>query len=258
MPLNLLPSAMNAEQFAKAIAITPKEILSSNSKLRKDGIQNITMPSYKGYYLSNGKLTEKDTCPNAGACKAYCYAGAAGLAGGGTYRFRASMVKHSRNLNYVMNDPFEFANQLVREIKIKRNLRAVRWHDSGDIMSEGYWGVMKAVMNALPNVQFYCYTKQISFMKSRTDIPANFTYVFSTGGTEDHLIDTQKDRHAKIFHSRQALRDAGYSDGTNTDRLASNPQFQKIGLVIHQNHKAMPKFRKMIAKLNKPKLLQVA
>ena len=256
MPYCLLPSAMNAVQFAEAIAVTPKEILSSNSKLRADGIQNVTMPSFKGYYVKNGFLAEKVTCPNAGACKSYCYAGAAGIAGGGTYRFRASMVKHSRNLNYVMNNPYDFADQLISEIatKAKRKLRAVRWHDSGDIMDVGYWGVMKAVMTALPHVQFYAYTKAISFMKSRDDIPANFTFVFSTGGTEDALIDTAKDRHAHIFHSRSALRAAGYSDGTNTDRLASNPKFQKIGLVIHQNHKAMPRFRKMIERINKPKL----
>ena len=255
MPLNLLPSAMNASQFAEAIAVTPKEILSSNLKLRADGIQNVTMPSYKGYYLQGNNLTEKVTCPNAGACKGYCYAGAAGIAGGGTYRFRASMVKHSRNLNYCMNNPFDFAEQLIREIatKAKRKLRAVRWHDSGDIMDAGYWAVMCNVMNALPHVQFYAYTKAISFMKSRDDIPANFTCVFSTGGTEDALIDTLKDRHAHIFHSRKALRAAGYSDGTNTDRLASNPKFQKIGLVIHQNNKAMPRFRKMIERINKPK-----
>jgi hypothetical protein len=248
---------MNAVQFAEAISVTPKEILSSNSKLRADRIQNVTMPSFKGYYLKNGFLTEQTTCPNAGVCKGYCYAGASGHAGGGTYRFRDSMVKHSRNLNYVMNKPFDFADQLVREIatKAKRNLRAVRWHDSGDIMSEGYWGVMKAVMNSLPNVKFYCYTKQVSFLKSRNDIPANFTYVFSFGGTEDHLIDTQKDRHCKIFYSRAALRAEGYSNGTDTDRLASNSEFQKIGLVIHQNTKAMPRFRKMIRKLNMPKLL---
>jgi hypothetical protein len=65
------------------------------------------------------------------------------------------------------------------------------------------------------------------------------------------LIDIEKDRHAKIFHSRQALRDAKYSDGTHTDRLAANPKFVKVGLTIHQNHKAMPKFRKMIKRINK-------
>ena len=252
----LLPTDMTAEAFAKAISVIPKEILSSNSKLRADGIQNITLPAYKGYYLSGGKLVAQVTCPNAGACKAYCYAGVAG-----TYGFVNSMVKHSRNLNYVMNKPFDFVNQLVEEIKVKaRNpkFRAVRFHDSADIMSEGYWGVMKAVMNALPNVNFYCYSKMIKFIKSRNDIPANFTIVFSVGGTEDHLIDTENDRHAKVFHSRSALRKAGYSDGTNTDRLAANSKFKKIGLVVHGNYKAMPKFRKMVERINKPKLAKVA
>lgn len=249
--LKLIPSGFTSTQFRDAIAITPKEILSSNSKLRVDGISNITIPAYKGYYISNGKLSELTTCPNAGVCKAYCYAGANG---GGTYKFSNSMIKHSRNLNYVMNKPFEFAEQLIHEITVKaRNpkFRAIRFHDSGDWINEGYWGVMRAVMLALPNVQFYCYSKAISFLKSRTDMPSNFTVVFSVGGVEDHLIDTENDRHAKIFHSRKALRDAGYSDGTNTDRLAANSKFKKIGLVIHQNHKAMPKFRKMIARINK-------
>lgn len=253
MAFSLLPSSMTADAFAKAIAITPKEILSSNGKLSKDKIQNVTLPAFMGYYLNDGKLTEKITCPSAGACKAYCYAGASGHSkgGGGTYRFSGSMIKHSRNLNYVMNNPFDFADQLIREIKSKRNLRACRFQDSGDIFSEGYWGVMKAVMNACPYVQFYAYSKQIQFIKSRKDIPANFTVVFSFGGKDDRLIDVNKDRHAKVFHSRQALRDAGYSDGTHTDRLACNPKFQKIGLVVHTNLLALPKIRNMIKKINK-------
>lgn len=245
----LLPTDMTAEAFAKAISVTPKEILSSNSKLRADGIQNITMPAFKGYYLHGGKLTVQNTCPGAKACKAYCYAGVAG-----TYGFVGSMVKHSRNLNYVMNKPFEFVEQLIHEISVKAKnpkFRAVRWHDSGDVFSEGYWGVMKAVMAALPHVRFYAYTKMVSFFKGRSDIPANFTIVFSVGGTDDALIDTENDRHAKVFHSRSALRKAGYSDGTNTDRLAANPKFKKIALVVHGNHKAMPKFRRMVERNNK-------
>lgn len=245
----LLPTDMTAEAFAKAISVTPKEILSSNSKLRADGIQNITMPAFKGYYIHGGKLKVQTTCPEAKACKAYCYAGVAG-----TYGFVGSMVKHSRNLNYVMNKPFEFAEQLIHEISVKAKnpkFRAVRWHDAGDAFSEGYWGVMKAVMNALPNVKFYAYSKMVSFFKGRTDIPSNFHVVFSMGGTEDHLIDTENDRHAKVFHTRQALRDAGYSDGTNTDRLAASGKYKKIALVVHGNHKAMPKFRRMVAKINK-------
>jgi hypothetical protein len=251
--MKLIPTGYSETDFLNAISIAPKVILTSNSKLRKDGLVNITMPAYAGYYVSNGKLTKQITCPSAGVCKAYCYAGVNGM---GTYKFSGSMIKHSRNLNYVMNNPFDFANQLIAEIDKKsksKGFRAVRFHDAGDWMSEGYWGVMKSVMNALPHVKFYCYSKMISFIKSRNDLPKNFTVVFSIGGTEDHLIDKNKDRHSMIFPSRQALRDAGYSDATHSDRIASNPKYQKIGLVIHQNHFTMPKFRKMITKINASK-----
>jgi hypothetical protein len=243
-----VPSSMTANAFANAIMKRPDSILSANSKLRKDGIYNVTMPAARASYVVQGTLTELNTCPSAGACKAYCYASS------GTYLFHNSMVKHGRNLQFLMDDAFGFAEQLTTEIasKAKRGkLRAVRWNDSGDFFSEGYWGVAKAVMLALPHVQFYAYSKRVAFFKSRTDIPANFTVIFSLGGTEDALIDTENDRHAKVFESRSMLRASGYSDGTHTDRLAANPKFKKIAFVIHGNYKAMPKFRKMIARINK-------
>ena len=234
----LLPSNTSPEKFARDIAITPKKILSGNSKLRKDKIFNITLPAYNGYYLLNGKLTKQITCPSASACLSVCYAGL-----GGTYGFSASMIKHSRNLNYMLNNPFEFANQLVSEISKIKNLRAIRWNDSGDFFSEGYWGVAKEVMKALPHVNFYAYTKMVQFFKSRTDIPSNFTLIYSYGGKHDPLINPE-DRHARIFSSRATLRKAGYSDGTHTDRLAANPKFTRIGLVVHGNWLAMHKLRK--------------
>lgn len=244
----ITPSAMTVAAFAKAISKRPSEILSANSKLRKDGIANITMPAAKGAYVNNGKIESVITCPSAGSCLALCYASS------GTYLFRNSMVKHSRNLQFFMDDPFEFANQLIAEIGKKaarKGFRAIRWHDSGDFFSEGYWGMAKAVMEAHPNVQFYAYTKRVSFFKGRTDIPANFSPVYSFGGREDNLIDMENDRHARIFETRKALRDAGYSDGSNSDRLAANPTHKKIGLVIHGNHKAMPKLRNIVKRLNK-------
>lgn len=242
----LLPSNTHASEFRQKIAIRPKEILSSNGKLKKDGIWNVTLPAFEGYYLNKGNLTRVQTCPSAGVCKSYCYAGV-----GGTYGFYASMIKHSRNLNYLMNDPFAFADQLVKEIQSKRNLRAIRFNDSGDVFSEGYWGVIKSVCNALPNTRFYAYTKRVQFFKAKTDIPPNFTIVFSQGGLEDNLIDHTHDRHARVFSSRAALRAAGYSDGTHTDRLACDPKYRKIGLVIHGNHFALPRLRTYAAKGSK-------
>jgi hypothetical protein len=156
-----------------------------------------------------------------------------------------------------MNHPFEFADKLSAEIQTKakhtKHFRAIRWNDSGDTFSEGYWGVMKAVMAENPTVQFYAYSKCVSFWKAKqasNDVPSNMTVVFSYGGLEDHLIDPMKDRHAKVFANRAALRAAGYSDGTNTDRLAANPKYSKLGLVIHGNRLALPKLRRMAAKLS--------
>jgi hypothetical protein len=244
----ITPSAMTPDAFAKAIVARPSEILSANSKLRKDGISNITMPAAKGAFVKNGKIESVITCPSAGTCLALCYASS------GTYLFRNSMVKHSRNLQFFMDDPFEFANQLISEISKKasrKGFRAIRWHDSGDFFSEGYWGMAKMVMNALPHVQFYAYTKRVSFFKNRTDIPSNFSPVYSYGGKEDGMIDLENDRHARIFETRAALRAAGYSDGSNSDRLAANPKHRKIGLVIHGNFKAMPKLRRIVKRINK-------
>ena len=251
------PPKLSAEAFANAIQIRPETILTSNSKLRLDGIHNVTMPAARASVMIGGSLQVINTCPSAGQCLSVCYASS------GTYLFGNSMVKHARNLQYLLDDPFAFADQLIAEIatKAKRNPKLkVRWNDSGDIFNKGYWGVMVAVMKALPEVSFYAYSKRVSFLKAH-EWPANFSPVFSMGGTEDHLIDTSKDRHAAIFSSRATLRAAGYSDGTHTDRLASNPKFQKIGLVIHGNHKAMPKLRKLAVNMeatSKRKAFQAA
>ena len=236
-----LPPKLTPDAFAKAIKVRPSTILTSNSKLSKDGIHNVTMPAARASVVIGGKLQIMNTCPSAGQCLNLCYASS------GTYLFTHSMVKHARNLQFLLDDPFGFADQLIAEIetKAKRNPKLkVRWNDSGDIFNEGYWAVMVHVMKSLPEVSFYAYSKRVSFLKSK-EWPSNFSAVFSQGGTEDHLIDTSKDRHAAIFSSRATLRAAGYSDGTHTDRLASNRKFIKIGLVAHGNWLALHKLRKV-------------
>jgi hypothetical protein len=233
-----IPPKLTPNEFAKAIVKRPKRILASNGKLRKDGIHNITLPAAKASVLVKGKLQEMVTCPSAGQCLSVCYAQS------GTYLFNKAMVKHTANLQFLLDDPFEFANQLMDEIKSIRRLRAIRWHDSGDFFSEGYWGVAKAIMNTLHHVQFYAYTKQVRFFKGRNDLPSNFTLIYSYGGKDDALIDPAVDRHSQIFSSVSSLRKAGYSDGTHTDRLAANPRYRKIGLVVHGNWLAMHKLKR--------------
>jgi hypothetical protein len=249
-----IPRSMTPAQFAEAIQVRPAKILTSNSKLAKDGIHNVSFPAYKASVVMNGKLTEYKTCPSAGVCKSFCYASQS------TYLFRLSMVKHTRNLQYLIDDPVGFVNQLNAEIASKRNLKAVRIHDSGDWSSNFHWNALRKVMLDNPKVRFYCYTKMVSFMREKAmhgEIPANFTYVFSYGGTEDHLINHETDRHARIFNSRRELREAGYTEAYNSDIPASNPKTMRVGLITHGNHLAMNRLKRIVGKMKAPTSLDI-
>jgi hypothetical protein len=238
-----VPRYFSQDEWMQRIQIRPKTILSSNSKLKVDGIYNLSFPAFRAAVVINGELAEFQTCPNAGACATYCYAQS------GSYVFGNVRIKHTQNLQYLLDDPFAFADQLVTEIlnKIKYNkkFRVVRINDSGD-MNTALWAVMRNVMNRLPHVQFYAYTKQVSFMKSeklKGNIPDNFTYVLSFGGLEDKLINKRTDRHSAIFPSVEALQAAKYSDAHKSDVPASDKSLKNIGLVVHGNHKAIGKIR---------------
>jgi hypothetical protein len=243
MNTNHVPKYFTASEWKERIQVRPSKILASNSKLRKDGIHNISFPAFRASVVVNGELEEFKTCPNAGACAAFCYARS------GAYTFSNVRLKHTQNLQFLLDDPFSFADQLVKEIQTKvkhtPGFRAIRINDSGDL-NTALWTVMKQVMIRLPNVKFYAYTKQISFMKAETakgNIPANFTYVCSFGGLEDNLIDKEVDRHSVIFPNRKALRAAKYTEAYHSDIPASNPNTRKVGLVLHGNHLAIHKLK---------------
>jgi hypothetical protein len=159
------------------------------------------------------------------------------------------MVKHAKNLNFVMNHKNEFIEQMVTEIQRKRNLTAVRWHDSGDFFSKEYYMILREVMIKLPDVKFYAYTKSVNLFESLESdgfIPMNFTYVYSFGGKHDKKIDVKKHRHSKIFNSDAELKKAKYTHSSmeNGDRPASDKKIKKIGLVIHASGAYMKMFER--------------
>lgn len=242
-----VPGYFTASEWKEKIQIRPKTILASNSKLHKDGIWNISFPAFRASVVINGELEEFKTCPNAGACVNYCYARSS------AYLFANVRLKHTQNLQFLLDDPFGFADQLMKEIasKVKhvKNFRAVRINDSGD-MNSSLWTVMRQVMLQMPTVKFYFYTKQVSFFKSEAakgNVPANATYVFSFGGLEDHLIDKAVDRHSAIFNTRRALRAAKYTEAYHTDIPASNRKVLRVGLKIHGNWLALHKLKERAA-----------
>lgn len=114
-------------------------------------------------------------------------------------------------------------------------MERVRIHDSGDFFDTEYIHAWLSIMRANPETQFYAYTKMISVFKyyaKRGILPANFTVIYSYGGTQDKLIDKAVDRHSWVFPSLYALRKARYAAANVNDAVAlgKNP---RIGLVYH-------------------------
>jgi hypothetical protein len=217
--------------------LRPATLLSSNSELRPDGIYNWSIPALAAK-LSNG--TNIKTCPNAGACATVCYAR------NGTYNFSNVKGRHTRNLEYILEDPQGWFAQMLEEVsKPKMKGKHVRIHDAGDFFSQDYLEMWLKLARLVPEVTFYCYTKEVSMFKRvlAEGCPNNFKYLFSMGGKEDHLIDKENDRHAEVFPDDAAILDAGYMNQDASDLLAITLPTNKIG--IPQNN--IPQFRKRLA-----------
>jgi len=85
-----------------------------------------------------------------------------------------------------------------------------------------------------PNVLFYAYTKHVSDVKEYRALgllPNNIKFIFSFGGTEDQLINTESERHSVVFDSYESMLKAGYTDCTKNDLNALKTL--KVGLIYH-------------------------
>lgn len=200
----------------------PKKLLTQNSELRPDGIFNWTLPAF-GVRLTNG--TTMNVCPNAGACASFCYARS------GTYNFSNVKRRHVQNLEYILEDPDGWFDQMLAEVqKPKMKGKHIRIHDAGDFFSEDYLHLWTRIAELTPDVTFYCYTKEVSMFKRQVNFPNNFKYLFSMGGKEDHLVDLENDRHAEVFKDDAAILDAGYGNQDASDLLAITLPTNKIGI----------------------------
>ena len=187
---------MTAAQWKAAISKRPSKLLASNGKLAKANIHQFSIPAAEASIIKGGEVSIMKTCPQAGACLNFCYAQV------GSYAFKASLVAHTRNLQFALDLPFDFADQMIAEIKRKRVVHAIRIHDSGDFFSRAYFMVWKSIMEACPETNFYAYTKMVPLFKkldAEGMLPKNFTVIYSQGGKFDNLIDKSKDRHSHVF-----------------------------------------------------------
>lgn len=166
------------------------------------------------------------TCPLAGECAKGCYARQ------GAYTWSNVSQAFERRLQLARSPGF--VATIVAELQ-RRQPDYVRVHDSGDFFSQSYFQDWRAIALSQPAVQFYAYTKMVPLFKRLTALgalPANFTLIYSYGGSADALIDPQTDRHSVVFASHAERVAAGYADATENDLIACGPELC-IGLVYH-------------------------
>ena len=190
-------------------------LLTQNSKLKKTSLAN-------NRRVFNFGIPAQSTCLWADKCKDYCYASK------GAYIWSNVKPAFQRRLDCTKTN--DFIPMMIGEILSKKATH-IRIHDSGDFYSREYLHKWFKIMESLPQVEFYAYSKSLPlFVNER--LPKNFTLIKSIGGKRDDLIDFKKDRHAKIFKTEQDLISAGYINASDDDLKAITAN-KLVGLVIH-------------------------
>lgn len=177
----------------------------------------------------NDKLTGKITCPFAGSCLSLCYAKK------GMYRF--GNVERALSKRYEASKQADFVERISNELsKVKKDKQIyVRIHDSGDFYSPSYFQKWLEIARLNPSIRFYAYTKSHSFIRGNFELPENMDLIFSLGSTKDELINQDTERHSKIFQTEKEMQEAGYTDSSYLDIVATKwvTENNKIGLLIH-------------------------
>ena len=190
------------------------KLLTSNSKLKKDSIFNFDIPAYKS---STGLIT----CPHAKDCIANCYARQ------GTYIFSNVRAKHERNLQATLENDF-CENMIIDIIESKANI--IRIHSAGDFYNREYISKWMKIIDALPHVKFYAYTKSFAMFEGMT-LPENFKMIQSQGGINP--IDETKP-HAKVWENEKDIP-KDYDKAIESDLVAVYSN--RVGLSYHGSKK---------------------
>lgn len=202
---------LDKERLASEITQRPLTLLNTNEKVGKTGILKISLPAYKGLYYDESTKEFKvvNTCPNAGDCKLYCF-----QQKGRSVMYDVAVLSKTRILNFLLNRWEEFRYKLIDEIEIAKSINnkkgittIMRWHDSGDFISEKYLELAMEIARRTPEVTHYAYTKMVSYGK-KANVPENFifTYSIDAGAPETNLIDKTIDKHAEVV-PRELFKD---------------------------------------------------
>ncbi|WP_432830876.1 GP88 family protein [Dactylosporangium sp. CA-092794] len=192
----------------------PKRLLTQNREMKAIGVWDWSLPAWAGR-LPDGRTY--NTCPAAGICVQVCYAR------NGTYLWPVVRGRHQANLAFVLDDLPGWEAAMTAELGAAKFRNAwVRVHDAGDFFTDDYLRAWLRICRHRRDVTFYAYTKEVERFRRlvEPDPPANFLWVYSYGGTQDHLLHPDTDRVADVFPDEAAIAMAGWSSQEASDLLA--------------------------------------
>jgi hypothetical protein len=200
------------------------ELITQNSKIKKTSkvtgwkVFNWGIPAYQS-------KTGLKTCPNAGACKNFCF----GCKGA----YKWSNVSPAFEKRLQISQQPNFVDLMQKEIERKK-VDILRVHDIGDYYSTEYFNIWLEIARRNPLKGFYSYTNEVKLIKG-AEIPDNYCFIFSTQGRQSHLINKETDRHATIFKTLAELTRAGYTSAMDNDLKATKwfTNSNRIGLIYH-------------------------
>lgn len=174
--------------------------------LSKNNTKLVSTGKIRKLLVVGFNLPAGDTCPFAGKCKDYCYAK--------TGNFVYPNVKKSLQANYEASKQPDFVQNMIDELSCS-GASWVRLHSSGDFYSKEYVGSWRQICKALPNMEFYAYTKSWRLFGTKS-LPKNLHLICSAGSTVD--ADLAWLPHAKAVPEGYELR-SGEVFGSDDDDL---------------------------------------
>lgn len=194
--------------------------------------------------IATFSLPAGHSCPFAKACKSQSDQFTGKIIDGKHCQFRcfaatgearATSVRKQRwgNFNLLREAKREARMGSIIQRSLPHGMDKVRVHVSGDYFNEWYFVSWLNVALNNPLVTFYGYTKALPFLvKYKKDLPPNFRFTASRGGTHDHLIDEHGLRSAEVVFSVAEAKDKGL-EIDHDDSHAIAPDGKSFALLIH-------------------------
>lgn len=208
---------VDVDRFIAKMTQPPLNVINTNEKILKSGgpheyVYKTGIPAFRGiaYDKSTDKFHYINTCPGAGSCAVICYA-----IKGRYIQYPNSYDSMTRRLNFFLNHPDEYEQQMYNELKSKaeeyqafkgyKGRVILRWNDSGDFFTKRYTELAESVMAKLKaegyNVDSYAYTKVADVSKD-----AEFDTTFSSGANKRQSSQVDKGQKTSMVVPKKVFK----------------------------------------------------